>query len=89
MFTTTRPTWFDQAACRDLGPTLFFPEGRHAEHDAQAAIAVCRTCPVRLDCAHHALNEGEEWGIWGGLDEATRTRVRRGRTRANFIREEP
>lgn len=84
-----RPPWFDQAACRDLGPALFFPEGRDAERDARSAISVCRTCPARLDCAQHALNEGEEWGIWGGLDEKTRSRVRRGRTRANYIREAP
>lgn len=76
-----RPDWYDQAACAGKGPDAFFPDGRRYDEQSTAAIAVCRTCPVRLDCLQHALNEGEDYGVWGGIDERVRHTYRAGRTR--------
>lgn len=41
-----------------------------------AAKRLCLTCPVRAQCATHALNVGEEYGVWGGFTEAERSRLR-------------
>lgn len=42
---------------------------------------VCLDCPIMVQCAQHALNEQEIWGIWGGMDEF---RVRRAIAVDNF-----
>lgn len=52
-----------------------------AEHlVAQAAIAICDRCPVRVPCLEYALSIHEEEGIWGGTtptDRRLMVRVRR------------
>jgi WhiB family redox-sensing transcriptional regulator len=40
-----------------------------------AAKSVCRTCPVRPECAAHALVAREPYGVWGGFTEAERLRL--------------
>jgi WhiB family redox-sensing transcriptional regulator len=57
--------WQDQANCLGVDPDLFFPE-RGA-------------CVVRGDCLEYALANGEKFGIWGGLSERERRRLRRQR----------
>jgi len=72
--------WKAAAACSGVDPDLFYPEWPPtAESRDQAAEAkrVCRACPVRLECLAYALATGEELGIWGGLNERERRRVRR------------
>ena len=64
--------WRESAACRYIDPELFFPlssTGRGAA-DAQRAKAICARCPVRERCLAFALATGQEFGIWGGCDEA-------------------
>ena len=36
---------------------------------------VCRTCPVRAECAAHALAAREPYGVWGGFTESERVRL--------------
>ncbi|MFE3378807.1 WhiB family transcriptional regulator [Streptomyces anulatus] len=76
---TPRPAHWDRdAACRaHEAPGIFFPEGAEAEVLAKTAAAkeVCRTCPVVHPCLVDALERGERWGVWGGLDEDDRTRL--------------
>jgi len=64
--------WYALAACRGLPTAMFFPLS-----DAQAgkALAVCAHCPVRAACAEHAIDAGEEYGIWGGRTETERARA--------------
>ena len=71
-------SWQQNAACRGMDPAIFFPDLGNHNH---AAKRVCAGCPVRIDCLEHALNAGEEFGIWGGLTEPERRRVTRGRAR--------
>ena len=40
------------------------------------ALEVCSTCPVKLDCLSYSL-EWEPFGIWGGMTEGQRMRLRR------------
>jgi len=74
--------WRDAAACRDVDPELFFPDGDVKSVRAQVAMAklTCRRCPVSTTCLSWALASGQEAGIWGGLTEAERHRLLR-RTR--------
>jgi WhiB family redox-sensing transcriptional regulator len=73
------PDWRDHAACRDADPELFFPDGdvRSARAQAKAAKLICRRCPVSATCLSWALASGLEAGIWGGLTEDERHRLRR------------
>jgi len=74
--------WRGDAACRDVDPELFFPDGDVKSVRAQVAMAklICRRCPVSATCLSWALASGQEAGIWGGLTEAERHRLLR-RTR--------
>ena len=73
--------WQLRAACRDEDSSLFFhPAGeRGAVHDEREAIAkqICSRCPVRRECALHALNARERYGVWGGLTEDERHELAR------------
>jgi WhiB family redox-sensing transcriptional regulator len=66
--------WQDQASCLGMDPDLFFPERGASTRDAKA---ICAACPVRVDCLEYALANGEKFGIWGGMSERERRRVRR------------
>jgi WhiB family transcriptional regulator, redox-sensing transcriptional regulator len=68
-----RPDWHQLANCRGVDPDLFFPE-RGAS--AREAKAVCRACDVQAECLLDALNRGEKHGIWGGLSELDRRKIR-------------
>ncbi len=68
--------WRLDAACRELDTAIFFPE---TEDAAGAAKAICATCPVREPCLLFALANREEQGVWGGLTESERRRLRRRR----------
>ena len=68
--------WQEQANCLGVDPDLFFPERGASTKEAKA---VCRGCEVRAECLEYALCHGEKFGIWGGLSERERRRVRRQR----------
>jgi len=71
---TTRPAWMRDAACREHPEVSWFPMAGINP----AAIAICRTCLVRVECLTHALNHGtdSEFGIWGGLSALARRHER-------------
>lgn len=72
-------TWQDKGLCKETDPEIFYPE---SGDNAQTAKSVCRSCPVQLQCAQYAIDNNEEYGIWGGLGSRTITRLRRrGRAR--------
>lgn len=65
--------WAAQAACRGMND-VFFP-GRG--ESVRQAVEVCASCPVRVPCLEHALANSERYGVWGGLGERERRRVKR------------
>lgn len=79
-------TWMADAACAGMDTNLFFPagtgHGRPAGYGVEAK-AVCHRCPVRIECLNHALANGEQHGIWGGMGPRERTNVRRRRAVAS------
>lgn len=80
--------WQLLAACRGVDSSLFFhPEGeRGAARSARenSAKEVCMRCPVRAECAAHALAVREPYGVWGGLTEDEREELM-GRARTRLI----
>ena len=72
----TAPAWQRQANCMGVDPDLFFPERGASTREAKE---VCRGCVVREDCLEYALANGEKFGIWGGLSERERRKIRRRR----------
>ncbi|MEU5583037.1 WhiB family transcriptional regulator [Streptomyces huasconensis] len=71
--------WRHNAVCREEDPELFFPIGNTgpALLQIEEAKAVCRRCPVMEQCLQWALEAGEEAGVWGGLSEDDRSRLKR------------
>ena len=70
--------WRDRATCRGEDPDLFFPVGSTGPALAQIerAKAVCRRCPVVRECLRWVMANGPNYGIWGGLSEDERQRLR-------------
>jgi len=70
--------WRDGAACRSTDPNLFFPAGSTgaAVEQIDAAKAICQSCPVRGECLEFSMVTNQEGGIWGGLTEDERRRMR-------------
>ena len=52
-------------------PDLFFSNDFQ---DQVAAALICKTCPLKKDCADVALERGE-WGVWGATTEEDRKRL--------------
>jgi WhiB family transcriptional regulator, redox-sensing transcriptional regulator len=73
---TPARAWQRQANCMGVDPDLFFPERGASTREAKE---VCRGCVVREDCLEYALANGEKFGIWGGLSERERRKIRRRR----------
>jgi WhiB family redox-sensing transcriptional regulator len=68
--------WQARANCMGVDPDLFFPERGASTKEAKE---VCRGCVVQADCLEFALVNGEKFGIWGGMSERERRRLRRAR----------
>ncbi len=71
--------WRMDALCAETDPEAFFPEKGGSTRDAKR---VCGGCPVRAECLEFALANDERFGIWGGLSERERRRVRQQRVGA-------
>lgn len=69
--------WLDYANCTGVDAKLFYPDRGESTREAKE---VCRGCEVRHDCLEFALQNGEKFGIWGGLSERERRRIRRQRS---------
>lgn len=44
-----------------------------------AAKQVCASCPVQAECLEYAIDANEIHGVWGGLGQRDRQRLRRER----------
>ncbi len=68
------PTMWEGALCAETDPDAFFPEKGNS---TSAAKRVCMGCENRPRCAQWALETNETHGVWGGLSEADRRRMRK------------
>ena len=67
-------SWQERALCAQTDPEAFFPEKGGSTREAKK---ICTGCEVKAQCLEYALANDERFGIWGGLSERERRRLRR------------
>jgi hypothetical protein len=68
------PEWQARALCAQTDPEAFFPEKGGSTRDAKR---ICARCEVKQNCLQYALDHDERFGIWGGLSERERRKIKR------------
>jgi WhiB family redox-sensing transcriptional regulator len=66
--------WQEKALCAQTDPESFFPEKGGSTREAKR---ICVECEVRVECLEYALQKDERFGIWGGLSERERRRLKK------------
>ena len=66
--------WQADALCAQTDPEAFFPEKGGSTREAKR---VCESCEVRSECLEYALANDERFGIWGGMSERERRRLKK------------
>jgi len=66
--------WQERALCAQTDPEAFFPDKGGSTREAKK---ICAGCEVRAECLEFALAHDERFGIWGGMSERERRRLRR------------
>lgn len=66
--------WAKKAKCLQGDPEAFFPEKGGSTREAKR---ICALCEVREECLEYALANDERFGIWGGMSERERRRLKR------------
>lgn len=66
--------WQERALCAQTDPEAFFPEKGGSTREAKR---ICAGCEVRPECLEYALEHDERFGIWGGLSERERRKLKR------------
>ncbi|GIF65862.1 hypothetical protein Ais01nite_38970 [Asanoa ishikariensis] len=71
--------WQRLGSCRGRDSAQFFhPDGERGSSRNRRELKakqVCGACPVRAECAAHALSVREPYGVWGGFSESERLRL--------------
>ena len=66
--------WQERALCAQTDPEAFFPEKGGSTREAKR---ICQGCEVRDACLDYALAHDERFGIWGGMSERERRKLKR------------
>lgn len=66
--------WTEQALCAQSDPETWFPDKGGS---VEPAKRICMACPVRLPCLQWALDNEERYGLWGGVSERDRRKLKR------------
>jgi len=66
--------WQTDSLCAQTDPEAFFPEKGGSTREAKK---ICGSCEVRANCLEYALENDERFGIWGGLSERERRKLRK------------
>lgn len=75
LFDAVEEQWQERALCAQTDPEAFFPEKGGSTREAKR---ICQGCEVKPECLEFALHNDERFGIWGGLSERERRRLKRG-----------
>ncbi|BAU87213.1 transcription factor whiB [Streptomyces laurentii] len=67
-------SWQENALCAQAGPEFFFPAPGSSTREAKQ---LCGACEGRVACLEYALAHDERFGVWGGLSEKERIRLKR------------
>ena len=68
------PEWQERSLCSQTDPEAFFPEKGGSTREAKR---ICSRCEVKSECLEYALAHDERFGIWGGLSERERRKLKR------------
>jgi WhiB family redox-sensing transcriptional regulator len=68
MVAEARTAWVLKALCLSTDPDDLFVSGKAQRR----ATAICRHCPVVVECLADALDNQVEFGVWGGMTERQR-----------------
>lgn len=68
------PDWQERALCAQTDPEAFFPEKGGSTREAKR---ICQGCEVKDECLEAALAHDERFGIWGGLSERERRKLKK------------
>ncbi|OLT42076.1 WhiB family transcriptional regulator [Saccharomonospora sp. CUA-673] len=71
---TDEQDWQERALCAQTDPEAFFPEKGGSTREAKR---ICQGCEVKDDCLEYALAHDERFGIWGGLSERERRKLKK------------
>ncbi|QFQ02962.1 Transcriptional regulator WhiB2 [Corynebacterium urogenitale] len=74
LFDAVEQDWQEQALCAQTDPEAFFPEKGGSTREAKR---ICQACGVRDECLEYALANDERFGIWGGLSERERRKLKK------------
>ena len=74
MFEAVEDQWQDRALCAQTDPEAFFPEKGGSTREAKR---ICQGCEVKAECLEYALHNDERFGIWGGLSDRERRRLKK------------
>ncbi|MEU9699344.1 WhiB family transcriptional regulator [Streptomyces sp. NPDC014870] len=66
-------SWQEDALCAQAGPEFFFPAPGSSTREAKQ---LCGACEGRVACLQYALENDERFGVWGGLSEKERGRLK-------------
>ncbi|MFC8273700.1 WhiB family transcriptional regulator [Streptomyces sp. NPDC057271] len=66
-------SWQENALCAQAGPEFFFPAPGSSTREAKQ---LCGACEGRVACLQYALEHDERFGVWGGLSEKERGRLK-------------
>jgi hypothetical protein len=69
------PRFYENPACALVGGDFWFPERADDSVNTAMAKTICGKCVHRTECAEWGI-KNERFGIWGGLSENARTRIR-------------
>ena len=67
-------SWQERALCAETDPEAFFPEKGGSTREAKK---ICTGCEVKAQCLEYALANDERFGIWGGLSERERRKLKK------------
>ena len=65
--------------CVDVHVSVMYPR---TKAEAKVPKEICSECPVREECLEHALDNNEEYGVWGGTTELERRALKKARQAA-------
>lgn len=72
---TSNSNWMDEAVCIGKGD-VFFSETSTTLNNKKSLIqakAMCSSCPVVVDCLVFAINNEEDYGVWGSFSARERS----------------
>ncbi len=80
-YATVEP-WHKDRLCAQTDPDLWFPDKGGTSREAKR---ICAACEVQTECLEYALEHNEQHGIWGGVGERERRRIRLDRRRGTVV----